>query len=458
MEEMVPLLLLFCSACASPPHSPPPQRPDVVLLLIDTLRADHLGAYGATRPTTPNLDALAAEGVVYTRAYAQSCWTLSSVASLLTGLYPHEHLVKRDGSSSSRFGALAPSAVALAESARAAGYSTGAWVNNTFLAPEFALNQGFDTYDWQGADQSKHRTGDETVAQALRWLDQQTGPTFLLVHLIEPHMSYVPPDDVHGTFASRSAPPLPYPYLPSSAELNTWITGRYQPSDEVKAYMGALYAEEVLTADRAAGRLVAGLKARARWSQTALIVTADHGEELWDHGGFEHGDTLYGEVTRVPLIAAGAIPRRGQVHTVVELLDLYQGVLALMGADRPAGTHGEILWDLRDVPGAPSRVALSESPLYGNAAASVVDRDARLVFDLATKLAEAWAVDADGRELERLHGERRDQVGARLFPVLQARRPNLTPLPVEHPITIDRPELFDQLRSLGYIEAEPATP
>lgn len=447
---MLLTLLLACSDPAPPLEAPAPapSRPDIVLVVVDTLRADHLSAYGHSRPTSPNLDALAKGGALYSRAYAQSGWTLASFASLLTGRLPHEHLAVRDSAHPEVFGVLQPEVQTLAEALQAAGYATGAVVNNAFLAPEFKLNQGFESYNWEGAWQSRHRTAAATVTEGITWLNAQTKPAFLMLHMMEPHMSYIPPGDVRGTFSPRDNPPIPFPFLPDSAELDAWMTGRYQPPEAVKAYMGQLYDEEILTVDRAIGQLVSALQARPRWEQTALIVTADHGEEHWDHGGFEHGTTLYGELTRVPLIAAGAVPARGEIQTIVQHLDLFQGLLALAGAAPPKDSRGANLWTLG---GAQGRVALSEGTLYGGDAVSIVDHDARLYIDLTSGEAEAWAVDPRGGESRPLKGAERDQAAARLLPVLKRLRPDMSPLKVAAGTTVTDITALEQLRSLGYI-------
>ena len=187
------------------------EQPDIVLVVIDTLRADHLGCYGHERPTSPNLDAMAGAGLRFARAYAHSGWTLASFTSLFTGLLPHQHRVGRAAADVSQFGRLAPEVVTLAEAVGAAGYTTAAVMNNTFLAPEFGLNQGFgDNYLWHGATNDAHRSADETVTMALDWLGQQQAPAFLVIHMMEPHLDYAPPADIRGTF-TPIVPPFHVP-------------------------------------------------------------------------------------------------------------------------------------------------------------------------------------------------------------------------------------------------------
>ena len=459
---MLLTLLLACAPSAptgpaettAPPatEAPAPARPDMVLVVIDTLRADHVGAYGYSRPATPNLDALAAEGVLFERAYANASWTLPSFASLLTGLLPHEHRVVRDGKDTTLFGTLPATVTTLAERLQAAGYATGAVLNNTFLAPQFGLNQGFDHYDWQGAGPTNHRSATDSVSAALSWLNQQQKPAFLLVHFIEPHAAYDPPAATRGVFTSAGKAPVPVPFY--------YLDARPLAEDgpgveERRTYVRGLYDEEVLAADQALGALVSGLRARPRWGQTTLVVTSDHGEEHWDHGGFEHGHSLHGEVTRVPLIAVGAVGPHRRVSTVVSLLDLHQSLVQLGGATPDPATQGADLWTLPAGVG-PRRIAMSENCLYGEDLASLVDPTSRVVVHMSRGFGEAWAVDAQGQERERLQGQAQAEVGSRLIPMFKRLRPDQAPILAIAPTRIEDTETLKQLQSLGYLDARPA--
>lgn len=427
-----------------------------MLVVIDTLRADHLGVYGHSRPTSPNIDALAARGAWYSRAYAQSGWTLASFASLLTGQLPHEHRVVRDGRDASRFGHLDPQIPTLATRLGAGGYVSGAVVNNTFLAPEFGLNQGFSLWDWKGADNRANRSADETVRVGLEWLEKQGGPSFLMLHMMEPHMGYVPPEDVRGTFAPKENPPFPLPFQSADQAGIGWGSTKEPPSPEIQDYVSRLYDEEIFTADRAVGSLVRGLEAAGRMERTVLVVTADHGEEHWDHGGFEHGHTLNGELVRVPLVVVGA-PTRGRVDAVVEHVDLFQGLLGLAGLGRPAQTRGDDLF----APGFSGQTAVSENCLYGPDRVAIVDRNTRLSVDLARGIGDLFAVAEDGSERLRLQEADQQREGDRLLPLLKAARGPLKAIEAGGDTRIPSAEAFQQLKALGYIdEAEepPATP
>ncbi len=437
------LALLLLGACAPTP----PQHPDIVLVVIDTLRADHLGAYGYARPTSPAIDALAAKGALFERAYSHAGWTLASFASLLTGQYPHSHRAVRDQKNPVLFGEITQETVTLAESLKAAGYATAAFVNNPFLKPGLNMNQGFDVYDIADADNKQHRSAKVTVDAGMAWLDQQPGPAFLLLHFMEPHVGYDPPAEIRGTFAPKEGLPVPVPFIGAGMS-------RAGPTPEpaVREAIIGLYDEEILAADQAVAELVRRLD--ERWWRTLLVVTADHGEELWDHGGFEHGHTLYGELVHVPLILAGAgAPPPGRYRGTVEHVDLFQGLVARAGAARPPGSEGTDLWTLATASPPEGRVALSESVVHGGELASVVNGEHRLVVDLASRGMELWEVAPDASEREQLAEDESRELGRPLFRALFDRRGGVSPILPNLPRAPQSKESEEQLRLLGYIDA-----
>lgn len=441
------LIMTGCGATEQRAASPAPHQ-DIVLVVVDTLRADHLGIYGYDRPTSPHVDVLARRGAWYTRAYSQSGWTMASFASLLTGLMPHQHRVVRDGRDPTRYGHLQPEVQTLAESLRDAGYATAAVVNNTFLAPEFGLNRGFSHWDWVGADQDGSRDARSTVRAGLSWLDAQTDPAFLMLHFMEPHVSYDPPEDLRGTFAPREQTLVHVPFRGVPDILGRDSGDRAPPSAEVQAVVAGLYDEEILATDRAIGDLMDGLRADGRLEKALIVLTADHGEELWDHARFEHGHSLYGELVRVPLIVVNG-PVKGEIHTLVQHLDLYQTLLRIGGAARPPDTGG---LDLFDADAPRSAYAVSENCLYGPDRAAIVDEHARLTINLLDGTGEVWGVAADGSERGRLQGQEQKSEGDRLLPLLVSARGGLDPIVAGGSTVISTRETFQQLKALGYLD------
>jgi arylsulfatase A-like enzyme len=449
---------------APAPLTPDPGKPDVVLVIVDTLRADHLGVSGHSRPTSPAIDAVAAEGLRFSRAYAQSGWTLPSVASLLTGLRPSAHKIMRDGKVASRFGRRDPATPTLACQLGDRGYRTAAFINNTFLAPEFGLNAGFEVYDYQGAHNDRHRSAADTVAAALGWLQAQEGPSFLVVHLMEPHLDYAPPAPFAGTFTPGPRPPrLAYPAQPNP--FSQLQTHAWEADPEERAYLSALYDEEVLTADAAVGALVAGLKAQGRWDGAVFALTADHGEELWDHGGFEHGHALWSALTQVPLVLRGPGLQPGVVDTVVEHIDLSHTLLKMAGAPVPGALTGQ---DLRSVAAdKPAlRIALHENCIYGAPCWSVHDGSYRLVARAAPQgpneaspppALELWSMAPSGAEQAQLTGPEAAEHARRLAGYAVALRGDMNAVVDVPGAQLPDHEAFAMLQSLGYVEAE-ATP
>ncbi|HUP22330.1 MAG TPA: sulfatase [Thermoanaerobaculia bacterium] len=311
---------------------PRPARPDVVLVVIDTLRADHVGAYGYARDTTPRLDALfAARGTLFERAYAQAPWTLPSAASYLTGRHPGELQRSRAA------GVVIPDDVpTLAERLRAGGYRTAAFVANPTLFPAAGFDRGFDTWWLPPARvESLARPAGDVVERAAPWLEAHAGaeePFFLYLHFIDPHDPYSSPD----TSGERS------PFLPDYG-------GRLTGHDVHALYLGhqalaegeaeaaadraqitALYDSEIAWVDRALGELVDQLPPEVV-RETLWIVTSDHGEELHERGGWKHGHTLYDEQVRVPLLVRWGWRGRGGAAR------WGRGAAARPGADRTSG-------------------------------------------------------------------------------------------------------------------------
>jgi hypothetical protein len=231
------------------------------------------------------------------------------------------------------------------------------------------------------------------------------------------------------------------------------------PTPGVQEYVRQRYDEEILHVDDAVGYLVAQLKERKRWDNAVLSITSDHGEEFWEHGGFEHGHTLMGELTRVPLIlAGGAVPQRGRIDSVVEHVDLVQGFFTLAGVKAPEEASGTDLFSIADGTAVDhDNTALSENILYGPPKVSIVDETARLEFDLSANSGTVWGVDPDGIERRRVGPKLRPIAGQRLSEAIKRKRGSLKPIEGVGGVTIADHEMFLQLQSLGYIDGPPST-
>jgi choline-sulfatase len=301
-----------------------PKAP-VVLISIDTLRSDHLPAYGYRQVETPALDAFRRDAILFERAYSHTPLTLPSHLSMLTGRLPTEHGV-RDNVGYKYDGDRLPN---LAAVLRGAGYATGAAVSAYVLRPETGMNYGFDLYDagipvhFNDALGLSQRPGGQTADAALAWeRTVKDRPFFLFLHLYEPHSPYAPPEP----FASR--------------------------------YAGRPYDGEIATADSIVGRVIGELKAQGVYDRAVILLLSDHGEGLREHGEQEHGIFLYREALQVPMMLKLPGGRLGgsRVARPAQIVDVFPTLLALVGIPPPreaAGPFpGRSLLDPR-APGAP---------------------------------------------------------------------------------------------------------
>jgi len=294
-------------ACAFPSCSPrPPAVRRVLLISVDTLRADHVGAYGYPKPTTPHIDALAREGVLFKDVHTPVPMTLPAHASMLTGTLPPTH-----GLRDNLLNRLPDGSVTLAETMAARGFTTGAVVSTFVLDRRFGIAQGFQTYDDRFQAVHKvgdlsERKGDETARVARAWLDEHKDrPFFFFVHFYDPHEPYEPPEP----FASR--------------------------------FKDDPYDGEVAFADECVGQLLEGLRQLGLYESTLIVLAGDHGEMLGEHGELNHGFFLYEGALRVPLIVRvpGTEAAR-RVDLPASLIDIVPTVLSQVGAPIPKPVQG----------------------------------------------------------------------------------------------------------------------
>lgn len=447
----------------------------VVLIVIDTLRQDHLGIYGYPRPTSPNIDRMAAGGAVFDRAVSASTWTLPAFGSMFTG-----HLLARhgagvlardresletasDGAAGSReelrlllrdtveqgerrFTVLDPELPTLAGVLREHGFATGAVVNNAFLDPRFGLARGFDFYQYRR--RQPQRSAAETVEIALQWVEEKAGqPIFLLVHFMDVHMPYRPPESVSGRFTGGYEEKLGTE-LPRVRE----VRERIAKGDEVaRGFYTATYDEEIAYVDDQLAALFAGLRRYGYGDDTLMILTSDHGEALFEHGRWEHGGSMFSEVVRVPFVVRGPGVRRGRNPAPISLTDLMPTVLDALGVAPVEELYGTSMWpSITGAPAPPARDLLIEGTLYGTEQKAIVrwpykliyqtDPAATLLFDLERDPNEL--VDLSGLEPE-LSQQLRERLGDILLAAAQARS-------ITRGAELD-PAIMENLRALGYL-------
>jgi arylsulfatase A-like enzyme len=316
------------------------QAPNILVVVVDTLRADRLGVYGNSRGLTPFLDELARQGTVFRNAYAPTSWTCPSVASLLTSRYPSQHHVI---SFASR---LSEEEVTMAEALQPLGYVGGGFSANFRLMQSLGYAQGFQQWQTDYQHEGEMRA-DELHRRAFGWLDgawqaSSGKPGLLYLQYMEPHVPYDPPEPYRSRFAradnnGHDAAALAAMNLKLAAM--DWLGLN---RDDV-ALLESLYDGEVAAVDAALRQLFAELDTRGFLNDAIVVITADHGEEFREHGGLTHGRTLYNETVRVPLLVLAAGYAAGSSDENVSLLDIAPTVLELAGAAPEARFEGRSL-------------------------------------------------------------------------------------------------------------------
>jgi arylsulfatase A-like enzyme/tetratricopeptide (TPR) repeat protein len=404
MKRVLPLLALTIalSACNGRREAAVESRianAPVILISIDTLRADHLPLHGYRAIATPAIDALASEGVVFDEAWSPCPMTLPSHVTMLTGLLPTEHGVRNNLG----FTYDASKHTSISSLLKARGYATGAAVSSYVMRGETGLRAAFDWYEdsldpGRGAAFGEYqRKGDVTRELAQKWIDAQSGkPFFLFLHLYEPHV----------------------PYEPS-------------------------YDADIIAADAIVGRFIAHLKARGIYDEALIVLTSDHGEGLGDHGEEQHGILLYTESLRVPLVVK--LPRSDRKGTRIAapaaLTDLLPTITTLLGIEKPAAVRAPTLFALpaeREVYSESiyPYLQLGWSDLYSLAAGGF--------HYIESPKPELYDLRRDPRETKNVIAEER-RVAARMQSALAA-----IPRPAVTTETID-PEVAKKLASLGYV-------
>ncbi len=410
-------------------------KPNVIIYLVDALRTDRLGCYGAARPTSPSVDAFARTATLFERAVAQATWTRPAVTSLLTGLGPHAHGVQTLDDR------LPDAAVTLPELLHGGGYRSAAFSTNLHVSAATGLAQGFDDFDLLAESPSS-----DVNRQVIAWLDahRETSPFFLYIHTLDPHAPYEPPVEMLQRFAPG--------VLPSAGTHEEILRTFAMPPGEERtrrvAQLAALYDAEVASNDRSFGELMAELRRRGLYDQSLIVFVADHGEELDEHGFLGHANNLYAETLDVPLIIKWPRQTAGErVSVLAQQIDLLPTILRAAGLRPPDGLPGSDLFTLSK---ATDREAFSDLRYDGRDGMSVVADGWKLILPFSRKLAA-------GPELYRRATDPDDQ--ADLAPgdevragwlqsqlrleLLRTRPPETAPVPVD-------PETRKALEALGY--------
>lgn len=336
-----------------------PLQPNLIFISIDTLRPDHLGCYGYSRETSPTIDALAARGVVFDKAFAQASWTIPSHMSMFTSMYPHTHQVDRQAAS------LPESIPTVTGALREGGYSTSGFASWLFLSERFGFGRGFDRYEVLKATRDPENprlrispdagtlvelVSGSFVSEGTPGLDKES-PFFLFLHFFDPHLDYEPP----LADAQLFDPQIENTDLGSYVFLQDYVKGTNRNMEPIPAdaceEVRALYDGEIRHTDRQLGILLAEMELAGLLENTIIVLTSDHGEEFFEHGSMEgHQWTLYDEVLHVPLIVVFPDGRDAgrRIDTLVQSIDLAPTMLDFAGVPQPEVFQGRSLVRLLD--------------------------------------------------------------------------------------------------------------
>jgi len=453
--------------------------PNVLLIVLDTLRADHLSSYGYSRNTTPNIDAVAAQGALFENAISQAPWTAPSVASLFTGLYPSVHGLDggiRWGKGQKSAGAKLPFAVqkvlsssqlTLAEGLRRHGYATAGFVSNLYVNSIFGFSQGFETYNDEHESYSKNvanvkRRGEETNKEVFEWLGQEPQePFFLFVHYNDPHWPYNPPSPFGDEYVKGYRGDLTPARTPKVVEtLGRPITNL---SQEDLDYIIGLYDGETAYVDAQVGKLLEKIDSIGFEREFLTVIVADHGEEFLDHGSASHGYTLYEEMIRVPLIVR--YPRRvapARIKAQVRVIDIMPTLFEFVGTvESEQAIQGRSFVPLLE--GKTSTgidEAFSEATYVGDRKSIRTEEGLKLIYSYADDDAMLFDLKQDPKERKSLlNGNGESPLGEPLREHLslwmkanQATRVALYGAEGPDPEVVLDEETKEQLEALGYIQ------
>jgi arylsulfatase A-like enzyme len=455
-RSLAPIALLLIATalgpgCSMQSETEPASRPNFVLVVIDTLRADRLGFEGKRGHALPAFSRLRSESTYFPNARSTSSWTLPATVSLLVSQLPSQHGATAWTSD------LTEEQTTFVEKLREAGYRTGGWSANHLIRPERGFDRGFDTFELVTHPEWKFGTppqnphafalAEDVTARALAWLDDDSvasaaDPFFVYLHFMEPHTPYLCPPGAGSACKSVAM------------HLNRHLVAAFWDFDsDQEALISDFYDNDVRRTDAALDHLYGALEARGLLESTWLIVTADHGEMLGEHGLYVHGNALYEETLRVPLLIRTPVPGNTRSSAPVSLIDIAPTILDAAGVELPAEFKGRSLQpalEMRLLDPLPIVAELlplrSEATEHYRHVLSVTSGSTKLVlgtdgalqrFDLAADPAERVALPAEMRELEAYLSEA--GVDFRHLEELDKEVPEPSPEELQH------------LKALGYV-------
>ena len=383
------------------------KSPNIILVVVDTLRADYLSCYGNDFVKTPNIDKLASDGVLFENVIAQSSWTLPSHATLMTSKYPIQH------GALSYNNPMNESEVTLAETLKTNGYTTCAFISTVLVSSKFGFNQGFDTFD-ETLDSDYERPVTEFHKKSLKWVNRNYKRKFFLwMHYFEPHFPYLPHEPDTSLYES---------YLNKGKKgmfnhTHEWIKEEFNRSkadlsDKDQNRMKALYGGEVTYIDGFIGELIYKIKAMGLYDKSLIVLISDHGESLGEHHLIEHGESLYEPEIRVPLIIKlpfnnGGIKKGKRVKVRAQLIDVMPTILSALKIKPLAKFYGsDLIPYMRDE----GKLKLNDSYSEVHNFKSLTRGESKLILSLPVKgKPELFNLKTDAGEKENLFQSSHEQ-------------------------------------------------
>jgi len=430
------------------------QRPNIVLIVIDTLRADHVGCYGYGRNTTPHIDRLARDAWVFKNAVSSAPWTTPSVASLLTSQYPSELGVREE------LARINPSFPLLSQILRRNGYTTCGIVTSPTLAASLGFDRGFDEYE-EAYDHASTTHDDicspAVTSKAIEFLRRKhIKPFFLFVHNFDPHYNYIlhPEYDFYPAYTGS---------LTSGERIRELWKRLDTLSDDDVRYLTSLHDSEIAFTDEHIGKLLDELVRLGLYENTMVIVTADHGEEFMERGWLGHTVTLYQELIHVPLVVRVPGATAQQIDTSVGLVDVLPTVLAHANIEAPQGIEGQALSPegLRAADHHPRfsetfnnqpRAERHREPI---ALRCVVHRGRKVIFDAMNDRTQCYDLSRDPLEGTDISGAGEPEMTALREKLMQwidqMDRQYPAPSTTQDAQELFTPEQIKMLKSLGYL-------
>lgn len=453
-------LLLLCASCLA--GCQPKRDPNVLILVVDALRPDHMGCYGYPLPTSPTMDALARRGVLFTDANSLASYTRAAVPSIFASVHPGAHGVLTQGKAVEM---LSDEYQTLAETLKERGYVTAAWAPNPSLNRAFNFDQGFDLYDDEfeigvrGAQD--YETASKIHERTLAWLRSSGGgrekPFFAYLHYRDVHAPYVPPPPYDKMFdkPGEGRPLNEFEYKSQPPDVRS--PRRFRDLDSFIAQ----YDGEIRYTDDHLARFLETLSKEGLLDNTVIFLTADHGESFLEHRSWTHGTGLYEELTRVPLLLVlpGEKHKGLRVTVPVQTTDIYPTVLDLLEVEEaPAHLQGRSLFDAIEGKGDPKRPVFSEALVsrghrpwnFGELVAVRFD-GWKLIYNRSKRSGELYNLAQDPGETRNLVDSERERARNLLRMIAAQDRENAKR---SHRVkgNEDLPtDVVEGLKSLGYI-------